>query len=514
MATNFEKFKEQIDNALEIIDQSGKVQLGAHAPEDTFGAPLPDTTSLLERCDELVRQYEESSKPTIRVLHSLPCCGGGQVADILTAFPNTFVISDVHPEPPIYTYNFYSDITSQAVQSGLPVSQSVITGLFIENMRAISLSATKQGLSLVLRDNTALDYLYAEKAPSKSLVRVLEREFSVESVLLLRDPIDAYASLVKNEFFGCLEVSFNEFCSRYLSFVEDYADARTIQWESIGDDSKGWIHELHSAFNLNVPVFCGLDVKAKSISKNDPWRPSSDDNFNSGLSTAPSTEEIEKSDQYFLLQKALKPKEKKLILIASMPRSGSTWLFNCVREIYKELGVEFYSCWVEDYDPGRGEAIHIVKLHNPELRFSSRADLILSSRRDVREVAASLLRMGWLENQEESIYDQIAYLVNRVHPFWFQRSAYELEFKQIAIDPVSEVTRIAKVLVGDRPVDAVGIAEYLERMSAPDRYDRDTQLHPNHRSSHPTKCTSVIERSVLHRVDSHFNGLLREFSYN
>ena len=54
---------------------------------------------------------------------------------------------------------------------------------------------------------------------------------------------------------------------------------------------------------------------------------------------------------------------RKLILIAGMKRSGSTWMYNAVRLMLKDAGKDVYGCWIDDYDESNTAEFHVVKTH-------------------------------------------------------------------------------------------------------------------------------------------------------
>ena len=86
-----------------------------------------------------------------------------------------------------------------------------------------------------------------------------------------------------------------------------------------------------------------------------------------------------------------------VILIAGMPRSGSTWQFNAARLILNRKHPAIFSGWCADYDPATKEPVHLVKVHTPEqVRFDY--SLVLTTKRDLLECIGSSKRMGWLKD--------------------------------------------------------------------------------------------------------------------
>ncbi len=86
MSSSFELFKKQLDDSVELIEQSTVSELGEiNLPSNLDD--IVDTSSLLARCDSICDKYE-SRKPTIRVIHHLACSGGTLFSKCISAMPN------------------------------------------------------------------------------------------------------------------------------------------------------------------------------------------------------------------------------------------------------------------------------------------------------------------------------------------------------------------------------------------------------------------------------------------
>jgi hypothetical protein len=196
------------------------------------------------------------------------------------------------------------------------------------------------------------------------------------------------------------------------------------------------------------------------------------------------------------------PIQSRLILIASMPRSGSTWLFNCAKEILARSDKSLYSCWVADYDENNPSDIHLVKVHDPVPELSEKADVILSTRRDIREVAASLVRMEW-DNKGDEFISQLSWVIKTVHPYWFERTNLEIEYKQVLSNPelvVEAVGHALKVVVNSK--EAVLISNKLEKIQSPKEYNKNTQLHPNHRATVVKHYSEVLSKKTIDEINA------------
>ncbi len=202
-----------------------------------------------------------------------------------------------------------------------------------------------------------------------------------------------------------------------------------------------------------------------------------------------------------------------LILVASIPRSGSTWLYNCVKQLLQTKYKEIYSCWTEDYEPENQSPIHVVKVHYPDPDLAQKADIIISTRRDIRDVAASLVRMKWDEKGDKFI-EELSWIVNTVHPFWNVITNLEIEYHQIIKSPEYIVEQVGHTLgIHISPRKAKQISLDLANMKTPDRYDKNTQLHPNHRAMEPTHYSKLLGKDRAELITNLFIEWLIEFDY-
>ena len=124
----------------------------------------------------------------------------------------------------------------------------------------------------------------------------------------------------------------------------------------------------------------------------------------------------------------------KLILATGMLRSGSTWLFNVCR-LLLEPRPNTYSCWIDDYDEilaSKAQTV-LVKLHAPDVALAERADVIVTSFRDLRDVAASVLDMGWFSKTAE--LTKCAMSARYCDEFWSDHANLRIGYHEIIKDP-------------------------------------------------------------------------------
>ena len=190
-----------------------------------------------------------------------------------------------------------------------------------------------------------------------------------------------------------------------------------------------------------------------------------------------------------------------VILIAGMPRSGSTWQFNAARLILSRKYPAIFSGWCADYDPARKEPVHLVKIHTPEqLRFEY--SLVLTTRRDLLECIESSKRMGWLK--DDNFFIQVLMQVH-LYNYWNDRTALETDYLTIKNNPVKAILDISGILEVELSVDeASEISDRIDDITPPDPdaikphvYDKVTLLHPKHISDNEPARLTEEERRIF-----------------
>jgi hypothetical protein len=171
-----------------------------------------------------------------------------------------------------------------------------------------------------------------------------------------------------------------------------------------------------------------------------------------------------------------------VVAVAGVPRSGSTWLFNVVRLLCEASGQSCYAEWHQDYRPDDRPPrdVDIVKLHGPDA-LTMPVHRVLTTHRDLLPRLASLVRMGWLAPDGETLR-RAAEGQTDLERYWASRTDCEIAFDDILAVPEREVLRVARAT--DLPCDATLAAEIAERMRALPA--PSTEAETNHRSHEPT----------------------------
>tara|TARA_Y100000766_G_scaffold284510_1_gene303347 strand:- start:288 stop:1787 length:1500 start_codon:yes stop_codon:yes gene_type:complete len=351
---------------------------------------------------------------------------------------------------------------------------------------------------LILLESPIENHFFSDSHYLSSLEKIFSQYFEVQSVFVFQDVIKGYALLRSTH---QTDINFDEYCLHVLEALPQERPCHILNLDSFINPNK--LHKTKLLDFLEVTqrvAFETLETVQENSNKYQSFLPSIDDMLH--------------SQHYRLIQKYLKHKNTTLIVIGSMPRSGSTWLFNCLREIFKVRSSDFYSAWVEDYDMANPSPYHIVKCHTPDVGLTHMADFVLSTRRDVRNSVTSLIRMGWLDNDKESIMRNIHNVISVLHPYWEKCSDLEIEYEDIIHNGVSVVQSIADTIrqkLNQNEIEEIN--KKLSKLSSKSVFNKETQLHPNHRALNKTDFTNALSEEVINEINSVHASWLKSYGY-
>ena len=211
-------------------------------------------------------------------------------------------------------------------------------------------------------------------------------------------------------------------------------------------------------------------------------------------------------------------RNRKLVLAAGMYRSASTWLYNAVRLILEATNPNIYAFWIDDFDPERAARsdIFIVKLHDPNEELAFYAWRILTTHRDLRDVARSGRDMG-LADSTESMVELLGRCV-RNDDFWSARAHFDAAYEDIVSNPGAVVRKVG-FTVGrpiQRSMEAL-IVNKLSSLQTPANaitYDKVTLIHPRHRfDGRSGSWRDTIDADTVARIEGEFGWWLKAHSY-
>lgn len=187
----------------------------------------------------------------VRSIHHLSCTGGTLFSKCLAAMPKTLVLNEIDPYSTLApdakgNAPFQPcDIISLLQQSNADAATGLIADVFLNNIAIIAANLDDKGQALVLRDHAHSAYLTGEnKRKESNLKQLMESQFQLRAVVTVRDPIDSYLSLISMGWVHYTPPTFDEYCKRYIQFIEDHGDLKIFKYEVFVESPQQVMREL------------------------------------------------------------------------------------------------------------------------------------------------------------------------------------------------------------------------------------------------------------------------------
>lgn len=212
--------------------------------------------TLLNQCMMLCAQKQSIRPEPIRTLHHFACTGGTLISKCVAAMPNTQLLSEVdplstlhhRPEQPQFAP---SDTVKLMRQSTRGVSDELIIELFCNNLKIIYKESVKIGQRLVLRDHAHSHFCNGADIPARLTLReMLVPQFPVLSLVTVRHPLDSYLSLKVNGFVHFSPPTFDEYCRRYLAFLQAYQDVPVVKFDAFVKSPRETMSNICSVLDI------------------------------------------------------------------------------------------------------------------------------------------------------------------------------------------------------------------------------------------------------------------------
>lgn len=212
----------------------------------------------------------------------------------------------------------------------------------------------------------------------------------------------------------------------------------------------------------------------------------------------------------------------RLYVCAGMHRSGSTWLYNVVRLALMGLGEYVYATTAEPvgmYDPEYPVKQHVVKTHTFRQDLVKNATRVFTSRRDLRDVAASMVRLGNIENEVLPVLKFLHWEL-RLYLQWSSFSKYESVYEDMVQDKLLAVRSLLYKLGMALNMEANSneIHAQVQALRAPPKeakmYDPTTLLTPGHfTDGRVGSYKDTLSPEVVRAIEEEFGDWLQEKGY-
>jgi hypothetical protein len=198
---------------------------------------VADLLTLLDRC----REYADGAgAEPIRTIHHFACIGGTLITKCLASMPNTQVLSEVDPlsagDQNSNRRFFPTDLIGLARLSTRGADDALLQDIFIQGLKAIYQDCVRKGQRLIIRDHAHSHFCVGPRIPERpSLRAMIGSAFPCLSAIQVRHPLDSFLSLLANRWVHFEPGTLDEYCRRYIAFLDHYPSVRIFRYEDFID---------------------------------------------------------------------------------------------------------------------------------------------------------------------------------------------------------------------------------------------------------------------------------------
>lgn len=239
-----------LDDAVELLaDFDGSEQQSALLDQSP--------SSLLDQCLRLCAEYGDAPVEPVRTLHHFACTGGTVVSKCLAAMPNVQLLSEIDPLSTIAHRADHprfapTDLIQLMRQSTKGADPDLITELFLGSLKAIHRVSSRKGHRLVLRDHSHSHFCTGAKIAQRPTLRgLVSSSFPTLSVVTVRHPLDSFLSLKANRWEHFTPFRFDEYCRRYLAFLDAYSGLPVFRYEDFTSAPEQVMQDVCDALQIS-----------------------------------------------------------------------------------------------------------------------------------------------------------------------------------------------------------------------------------------------------------------------
>ncbi len=190
---------------------------------------------------------------TLRTIHHLSCSGGTLISKCIVAMDKVALASEVHPyntEP--YRYNPFDPLQLLFAGGMIRPDKDRLDAIFKQRIALAEQFSQEDGKSLVIRDHSHFDFLMKPEpdVKTKSVLNLLTPEYEIKSVVTVRNPIDSYLSMNKNNW-NHGELDFDGYCKRVLVFLDAYSNFPVYRYEDFCERPKQVMQKICKVLGIS-----------------------------------------------------------------------------------------------------------------------------------------------------------------------------------------------------------------------------------------------------------------------
>jgi hypothetical protein len=191
---------------------------------------------------------------TIRTLHHQACTGGSLISRCIAALPAVALVSEVSPigESRPKMVHFHPLDVGGAFLNSYPEARpdlATMVDIFGQQLRLTSDLAQRAGLELVVRDHPHTAYMRRTIAERSAFLDACASFETIHSLVSVRYPYSSFLSLGRTGWDKHLE-GYEDYCRRYLRFLDHHATAAIIQYEGFCADPQGTMRTICRVLDL------------------------------------------------------------------------------------------------------------------------------------------------------------------------------------------------------------------------------------------------------------------------
>jgi hypothetical protein len=200
----------------------------------------------------------------MKSLHHFACSGGTIISKCIAAMPNVILLSELDPLSPLSPLQKKFEVPEFSPSDPIrllkhnlhDIDNAIIIEMFQESLAVLENYCLSLGITLVIRDHTHSHYCVGESVVKRlTLKNILTNKFNNKAIITVRDPIDSYLSLVKNNWLHFQPSNFDEYCKRLKNFLSDYEGDKIFKYEEFCLEPERFLkdvcHDMEIEFDEN-----------------------------------------------------------------------------------------------------------------------------------------------------------------------------------------------------------------------------------------------------------------------
>lgn len=235
--------------------------LRAHDVAPVADGPVPGgdrapVMDLLAQCQ--AQDARNAAQNSVRTLHHFACTGGTLIASCLAALPNVALLNEIDPlskrhMPRAASWFLPSDILIDLHGAPRRLPDRLFSHTFQAGILALRQEVRRLGQLLVLRDHSHSQFCSDGVDPDarQTLREILLEVAPVLSLVTVRQPIASFLSLREHQWVHFRPATFDEYCRRYMLFLDRHADLPVIRYEDFVVEPEATLQRMCDLLDLN-----------------------------------------------------------------------------------------------------------------------------------------------------------------------------------------------------------------------------------------------------------------------